>query len=427
MHSSFKVITLNKITEITSGQRHPYYSNTEPKESGDEKEKPKQNFVTKSVKSSGESDVKSYRVSVTTEAEALKWLNIYQKKTKTHWIVDKTFPQPERYQYRHIFKCNLSKRHKTPDGIRNQHCPTTLEIKIKLVTKNTKEKDPFIGKNDPPLSGILTVNSKHNHHIDVCDNMQYLRGDADLRETFETYFGEMSPDQAMRLHKEKVSLKENGEILKADSHYNPRANTVYWWHKKWRKKNFGPPQEPLKTLISKCQQYEADGEYIYNSGNNTTVVSESPWCVLLCTPLMKRAHTLPSAKEIIFVDSTGAPGMSPRVEGTVDASHSNVTVISTATKIGAVPLCILMHENQTTEGYKNGFQMFKDTFSKTFGEVFMTDNSSTEKPALKYVWPETIQLLCHFHVIQQEWTWLLSSKHDVDRAERQSLIIAFKK
>jgi len=72
---------------------------------------------------------------------------------------------------------------------------------------------------------------------------------------------------------------------------------------------------------------------------------------------MKRAHTLPSAREIIFIDSTG----------TVDASHSNVTVISTATKIGAVPLCILIHENQTTEGYMKVFKLFKDTFPKAFG------------------------------------------------------------
>jgi len=57
----------------------------------------------------------------------------------------------------------------------------------------------------------------------------------------------------------------------------------------------------------------------------------------------------------------------------------------------------------------------------------MTDNSATEKPALMDVWPSTTQLLCHFHVIQQEWTWLLSSKHKVETTERQSFMMAFKK
>jgi len=315
------------------------------------------------------------------------------------------------------------------------------------VTKDTKQKDHFIGKCDPPLPGIVILNNNHNHHTDVCDSMQYLRGDSHLRKKFENYFADMTPDQAMRLHEEKLSLKEDGEILKADGHYNPRPNTVYWWHKEWRKKNFGPPQDPLSTLQAKCKEYEDNGQYIENyylptyfcgtdvnvisllkghlwcslrftlracrqidaesashnrllnmlaekdkfdvtvfavnktingeffSGTTVVVSEESPWCVLLCTPLMQRAQKLPSAKEIIFVDSTG----------TVDASHSNVTVISTATKIGAVPLCILMHENQTTVGYIKAFRMFKDTFPNAFGgetvssklDLFLTATSKT--------------------------------------------------
>lgn len=91
--------------------------------------------------------------------------------------------------------------------------------------------------------------------------MQYLRGSENLRKTFEEYFTEMAPGQAMRLHEEKLSLQENGEMLKADGHFNPLPNTVYYWHREWRKKHFGPPQHPLETLKSKCEQYEKDGKY----------------------------------------------------------------------------------------------------------------------------------------------------------------------
>ncbi|KAK3922591.1 Protein FAR1-RELATED SEQUENCE 11 [Frankliniella fusca] len=291
----------------------------------------------------------------------------------------------------------------------------SLEIKIKLITKDTRKKDPLIGKNDPPLPGIVIVRNSHNHHIEVGDSMQYLRGSENLRKTFEEYFTEMAPGQAMRLHEEKLSLKENGEILKADGHFNPLPNTVYYWHREWRKKHFGPPQHPLETLKSKCEQYEKDG--------TTVVVSdEAPWCVLVCTPIMKRAQALESAGEIIFIDSTG----------TVDASHSNVTVISTATKIGAVPVCMLMHESQTTLCYTKAFKLFAEHFPTGFGgksypEVFMTDNSNTEKSALEMVWPQAEQLLCHFHVVQQEWTWLLTAKNQVEVSQRQSFISSFKK
>lgn len=33
----------------------------------------------------------------------------------------------------------------------------------------------------------------------------------------------------------------------------------------------------------------------------------------------------------------------------------------------------------------------------------MTDDSAPEKKALKSVWPESLQLLCQFHVAQAEW------------------------
>ncbi len=49
-------------------------------------------FVTKQVESDNENETD--RVSITTEEEARQWLNCYQKITKTHWIVAKTFPNP---------------------------------------------------------------------------------------------------------------------------------------------------------------------------------------------------------------------------------------------------------------------------------------------------------------------------------------------
>lgn len=92
------------------------------------------------------------------------------------------------------------------------------------------------------------------------------------------------------------------------------------------------------------------------TGSTVVVSRESPWCVLVCSPIMKRAQHLDSAEEIVFIDSTG----------TVDASHSNVTVISTGTKIGAVPLCMLMHENQREDCYTKAFGLFSKSFPTAF-------------------------------------------------------------
>jgi len=70
---------------------------SDSEDSVDEFGKANHNFVTKLVENgTNKSNEETYRVSFTSKAEAEKWLNLYQKKTRTHWIVDKTFPDPER-------------------------------------------------------------------------------------------------------------------------------------------------------------------------------------------------------------------------------------------------------------------------------------------------------------------------------------------
>lgn len=102
----------------------------------------------------------------------------------------------------------------------------------------------------------------------------------------------------------------------------------------------------------------------YPTGGNKIIIEEAhPWVVLVATPVMMRAQKLSTAAEIIFVDTTS----------TVDMTSSNVTLVLTATKVGAIPLCILIHESQTKECYTKAFSIVKHTFPYGFGgkEVMM--------------------------------------------------------
>jgi hypothetical protein len=54
---------------------------------------------------------------------------------------------------------------------------------------------------------------------------------------------------------------------------------------------------------------------------------------------MRRAAALPSAGEILFVDTTSS----------VNADGVSVTLMLSATSAGAIPLCVLMHIGQSEE------------------------------------------------------------------------------
>ncbi|XP_071044336.1 uncharacterized protein [Parasteatoda tepidariorum] len=133
---------------------------------------------------------------------------------------------------------------------------------------------------------------------------------------------------------------------------------------------------------------------------------------------MKRIHNSNFAKEMIFVDSTsGCEGLS-----------STMTILLAATKIGALPISVLIHSGQTMENYINAFALLKKNFPLCFGgndhpEIVMTDDSSAERGALKKVWETSNRLLCHFHFAQADWRWLFT--HNIPKDERPRLMRLF--
>ncbi|KAH7948385.1 hypothetical protein HPB52_021092 [Rhipicephalus sanguineus] len=141
------------------------------------------------------------------------------------------------------------------------------------------------------------------------------------------------------------------------------------------------------------------------------------WVVLVVTPIMRRAQQLKAASEMVFIDSTSS----------CDASHSTLTVLLTATNAGAIPIAVLIHNSQSTQGYCTAFTLLKDSFPTCFGglscpQAFMTDNSAAEKAALKAVWPQGKQLLCFFHVAQAEWRWLTAARNNISGEQRRRFI-----
>ncbi len=94
---------------------------------------------------------------------------------------------------------------------------------------------------------------------------------------------------------------------------------------------------------------------------------------------MRRIQVLPEASEVCFVDSTSA----------CDDMHHSVTLMLCATDFGALPLAVLLTDSQSQVAYTAAFQLFKETNGglcfgqKASPSIFMTDDSFTEREALK--------------------------------------------
>lgn len=153
----------------------------------------------------------------------------------------------------------------------------------------------------------------------------------------------------------------------------------------------------------------------------TVLFRENPFGIIIITPIMKRAHQLNFAKEIIFVDSTSA----------CDPLNHAITFIMCPSAAGAIPLAIIVTKGQTYESYCQGFSLLKEAVPESFcgqgfPNIFITDQSAAEINAINYIWPKSSTLLCVFHVLQAVWRWLWDSKHNIPLEKRKILIKEFR-
>ncbi|XP_065306334.1 uncharacterized protein [Dermacentor albipictus] len=357
------------------------------------------------------------RVDLCTAEDAYEWIASYSRTTNTTWIVDWEVRNPKRMVFHKKWRCQHSNLNKTA-GLKSTNCSAFVDIKIKAVTKQTQRNDSFL-KREHPLCAIVKLKEDHNHELSCADGLRLLRSSADTRATFHSYFKDgLAPAESLQLHQQKLAVEDDGVQQLANGALNPSANTVYHWFRMWRKDNYGDELDPLSKLEEKAPLYHQNGVNV----STTKSKDGNCWAVLVVTRIMQRTQGLEAASEIIFLDSTAS----------CDESQATVTVVLTATPVGAIPIAVLMHNSQTTESYKTAFGLLKQKYPFCFGglhtpQSFMTDNSSAEKAALKATWSEATQLLCHFHVAQAEWRWLHASSSSITRDERRELMTAFQK
>ncbi len=96
----------------------------------------------------------------------------------------------------------------------------------------------------------------------------------------------------------------------------------------------------------------------YNKKGIKILIKEVPFCIVICTPLMQRAQSLPYSKDIVFSDSTAS----------CDAHNHAITFMLTPCAVGAIPLAVIVTNRQSLNDYKAGFELAKVCFGdNSFG------------------------------------------------------------
>jgi len=76
------------------------------------------------------------------------------------------------------------------------------------------------------------------------------------------------------------------------------------------------------------------------------------------------------------------------------------------TKVGGIPLVVLIHKFTTKDDYASAFKFLRKSLGNFafYGQmepsIFMTDDSKSERQALNEIFPNSTLFLCTFHVLQ---------------------------
>ena len=164
-----------------------------------------------------------------------------------------------------------------------------------------------------------------------------------------------------------------------------------------------------KSCGSTCAKWKTGNE----DGNHLIIA--------LCTPLMKRVHTmLNNSAEMCFMDSTG----------NLDRHGCRLFILLTHSVAGGLPLGILITTSESEESILEALQLLLEILPEgAFGgrshrgpELFLTDDSKSERQAVKRAFPEAKLMLCTFHFLQALWRWLWSASHGIQKDDRPELL-----
>ncbi|XP_067936754.1 uncharacterized protein [Watersipora subatra] len=172
-----------------------------------------------------------------------------------------------------------------------------------------------------------------------------------------------------------------------------------------------------EALQDKLQQDGVD--------HSTGMTSDGQMVVSIISPLMKRAHSLREAGEMVFLDASGG----------MDGHLTRLFLLLTHCPGGGVPLGAFLTTSESEEAVTIGLAQLKQLAGETGFNcrgikgpmVFMVDDARAEHAAIMSTYPDATILLCSFHVQQAVWRWIWKGDNKVLLRDRNGCMDLFRR
>jgi hypothetical protein len=158
-----------------------------------------------------------------------------------------------------------------------------------------------------------------------------------------------------------------------------------WWLRIW-----------YLTLLHFFSVLKREDKFYEQNGSKVIIEEVPVLAVVTVIPMMQRAHSLPQASKIVFMDTTYS----------CDSENHAITFLLTPCKAGTMPLAVFITSGQRQADYETSLNFLKEAVeenlfgSQHYPKMFITDDSLAEQNAIKSTISENGSKFSLFHVAQ---------------------------
>ena len=341
-----------------------------------------------------------------------------------------------RSKYRGYRKCcmNVSTSHDKENRQPSKNTDCKACINFRLENSIAKCKTVKEVRESFPL--WVKINFTHNHSLHRAEYFRYLSVSQETKNAYTEMFHQgLFPGAAHMEQRRLIKLEfpDTWHQVCADRSKLPSQFWVYSWHRRWLDKTVGSRDgiDAYMKAEAMVQEFdkECKQECPLSEGEFYAKIAQSPTgetVIAVVDPFMRRVHeTIPQSGELVLIDATS----------NLDRNDSKLFHLVCPSAIGALPLGELITTREDTDTVAFGLVLLQSVLPEGafYGrgryvgpQVIMTDDSDAERNALTRAWPKPVLLLCIFHVLQAIWTWIWDAKHNIEHADKQTLLYVFR-
>ncbi|GAB6023254.1 hypothetical protein CHUAL_014212 [Chamberlinius hualienensis] len=361
------------------------------------------------------------KVPIKSKEEFTKWLKTHSQLSSVTYRLRNTIKSlGKKVIYKAVYRCqhNTLPRRNSKPSKKHTGCGATLAVVIRKALNESSAKGIKISQ----YPTLIKLHHNHNHRLKEDVTLKHKDPTDEVKDKLLKFFKNgANPAQALHILTAELTEEYDDDVVNilSDRSKCPDINWIYrLYYANYEDlsglNDFETMVENLKNIVD-CYEEKHGG-----NAAKMALVNEKDVIVAICSPLMKRCHSLSTAAEVVYVDSSG----------NTEKFNCKVYVLLINSCTGGLPIGVIISTSEKETVLASALQLYLELLSaeNCFGgrgkvepEIFLTEDLASVQNSISYCFPESKLFLSHYHLLQGAWKWIWDANNEIKPENRKQL------